>query len=120
MARCGLKWGFDKEMRVKKVNSADLCPGKDEETNGNNGREGEATAGEIIASLGEARSEGAGDSSEIPANALSRNTPNSTTPVRMDHVYEPYPNLNTVRSQGRLGYHRTLCSPIKLWKKLQE
>ncbi|KAL9033316.1 MAG: hypothetical protein Q9180_006011 [Flavoplaca navasiana] len=31
LARRGIKWGVDKEMRVKKVNSADLCPGKDEE-----------------------------------------------------------------------------------------
>ena len=120
LARYDLRWGFDKEMRVKKVYSADLCPGKDEEPNGNNGREGEAAAGEIIASLGEARSEGAGDSSEVRANALSRNTPSSTTPVRMDHVYKPYPNLNTVRSQGRLDYYRTFCSPIKLWKTLRE
>ncbi|KAL8877376.1 MAG: hypothetical protein Q9192_008681 [Flavoplaca navasiana] len=31
LTRCGAKWGSDKEMRVEKVNSADLCASKDEE-----------------------------------------------------------------------------------------
>lgn len=33
LAGWGIKWGSDKDMRVKKVNSADLCPGKDEVLN---------------------------------------------------------------------------------------
>ncbi|KAI4275646.1 MAG: hypothetical protein LQ337_003077 [Flavoplaca oasis] len=96
LARYGLKWGFDKEMRVKKVDSADLYPGKDEEPNGNNGREGEAAAGEIIASLGEARSKGAGDSSELRANAFSWNMPNSTTPVKMGYGYGHFSRFNAL------------------------